>query len=174
MYKQGVKVDDIEQMTQLTLENLLMEKFRELQLAREAGDPDYFDAISQSIEILLKASPNAYNDFMTIKAEMDQELEQEYINIQNDASKAQDEIYRQHILDSRTAEADWIYRITYEESLIEVFQKNGLIGLFSSEAPHIEPIVEPQTQPEEQEEQEESSKKKKLKIGKPKLIRQQE
>jgi len=173
MNRKGVKVEGIEEVSQMTLENLLMEKFRELQLAREAGEAEYFDALSQSIEVLLKASPKAYNDLMAIKNEMQKELEEEYINISNDASRAPDEIYRQNILERRVGEADWLFRITYEESLIEVMQKNHIISMISSELPEVI-----QTEPEEDQEQEEISieapkSKKRLRIGKPKLMKQQ-
>jgi hypothetical protein len=175
--KKSVKPEDIGEVSQVTLENLLMEKFRELQLAREAGEPEYFDALSQSIEILLKAHPKAYNDLMTVKEEMQKELEEEYMNIQNDASRAQDEIYRQHMLETRVGEADWLFRITYEESLIEVMQKNNIIGMMSSELPEIIPEIEQFEEeiPEESEEMtiEAPKPRRKLKIGKPRLMKQQ-
>jgi len=174
MKKDGVRVEGIEEVTQLSLENLLLEKFRNLQLAREAGDAQYFDSLSQSIEVLLKANPIAYKDLMAIKEEMQQELEQEYINITNDANKAPDEIYRQHILESRVEEADWLYRITYEETLIEIFQKNNIIGMVSSEIPEAVSIEEEPEEPEEELDIKPPSSKKRLKIGKPKLMRQQE
>jgi len=168
---------EVEAIDKMTLENLLMEKFRVLQLAREEGQPDLFDSVSQSIEILLKASPYAYDELMKIKEEMSQELEKEYINIQNDANKAQDEIYRQHILESRVDEADWIFRITYEETLIEVFQKYRIIGFMTTETPKV--VEEAEYEPEEENDEEEMTieepkKKKKLKVRKPKLMRQKE
>jgi len=174
MNNKGVRTEGIEEISKMTLENLLMEKFRELQLAREAGEPAYFDALSQSIEILLKASPNAYTDLMSIKEEMQKELEQEYTNIQNAASQAQDEIYRKSILETRIEEADWLFRITYEEFLIEIFQKNQLIGIASSEVPRdLLPNEEPQEIVEQEELDTEPKGKKRLRIGKPKLMKQQ-
>jgi len=172
-----MKGEAIEDVSQLTLENLLMEKFRELQRAREAGDAEFFDNFSTSLEILLKASPKAYNDLMAIKEEMQQELEEEYMNIQQDASQAQDEIYRQHMLESRMQEADWLYRITYEEVLIEIMQKNRIIGtIMPKEIPEPlpeEPIQEYEPVPQQQEPKQQLQINPPVKKNKPKLMRQQ-
>jgi len=188
MNRKGMIAEGVEDITRLTLENLLMEKFRVLQLCREEGDADVFDSVSQSIEILLKASPYAYADLMKIKQEMQKELEEEYKNIESDANKTQDEIYRKHLIDSRVEEAEWIYRITYEEVLVEIFQKNQLIASLIYDEPTdvqdvdvIQEYEEEQPQ-EEQEPQEELTidapekrkNKKRIKVRRPKLMRQQD
>jgi len=172
MVKKGMKAEGIEEIAQITLENLLMEKFRELQLARETGDAGYFDTVSQSIEVLMKACPVAYNDLMVEKSEMVEELQKEYAEIEKYASTAPDEIYKQHILETRVSEADWLFRITYEELLVEVMQKNQIIGVISPGVPEImSEEEEPQEFVAEEEDEIKIEKPQKMKVKKPKLLK---
>ena len=51
-----------------TLEDRLAHKFDDLQVAREDHQDGLFDEISKSIEVLMKAVPQAFEDLMRNKA----------------------------------------------------------------------------------------------------------
>jgi len=165
----------------ITLEDRLLDKFDDLQIAREDGQQGLFDEIVKSIEVLFKGLPPAYNDLMEAKQLLNKELSEEYKKLQQEAMNAKDDIDRQVLLNQKSIKLQWEYRDTYEEIIMEVLQGYILIRFESnltSEAynKYEEPeVVEEQPQqPQQQEEQpvpmepipEETTEKK------PKLLKQ--
>lgn len=114
------------------LEDRLAQKFDDLQVSREDRQPELFDEVAKSIEVLLRAVPDAYNDLMEEKETLNNDLYEEVNKIEQEAANAQDEIYRQAILQNKGFTAQWDYREVYEEIIIGVMQKHGLIPMMRS------------------------------------------
>lgn len=161
-------VDDKET---VTLEETIFEKFNILQMAREEGDGEIFDSMSKSIEVLMMAVPDAKEELLSIKDEMENELGKEYQKIQYRAQRAQDDISKQYILDNKVAEADWTFRVTYEEIIMEVLMKYNLVPF--KYPPTSEGEIELPEEEAEPEPEPEPEKKKKLRVKKPKLLRKE-
>ena len=147
-----------EQIFGRTLEDRLANKFDDLQIAREDHQPDLFDEIAKSIEVLLKALPDAFNELMYEKSELDKDLEEETKFIGRQASMAVDDIDRQAIYQSRGFKAMWEYREVYEEVIMEVLQKYHLIPVrkpqqSSIERPEFSPLPLSQQMPPMQQTQ---------------------
>jgi len=107
----------------------LADKFDNLQQAREARQEELFDEISRSIEILLKGVPQAHDDLIHQKEELDEDLKDVFKNIQVEASGARDDINRNAIINASAYKAKWDYREVYEEIIIETLQKYKLLLL---------------------------------------------
>ena len=58
---------EYEELRGRSIEEKLSEKFDFLQLSREERHPVLFDELVRSIEVLFKAVPNAYNDYIKEK-----------------------------------------------------------------------------------------------------------
>ena len=110
-----------------TLEDILLEKFEMLQLTRENRNDAVFDEISKSIEILLRAVPDAYEQLMHERQEMDVELDDELQNVERRASQAQDRIDADAILNKESYAVLWEYREVYEEVIIDIMQQHNLM-----------------------------------------------
>jgi len=165
------------------LEDRLAQKFDDLQIAREEGAAGLFDEIAKSIEVLLRAVPTAYNELQQQKQELDQEIEQVLYQIQLDARSAQDKIYRDAIINRKTDQAEWEYREVYEEIIIDILQKHGLISILRNsrsqlsnmeqqqhqtkmQAPQQEEQEEPEPEPEQEQQNKPHLISKKAKKGK--------
>jgi len=110
-----------------TLEDILLEKFEMLQLTRENRNDAVFDEISKSIEILLRAVPDAYGQLMQERREMDLELETELRNVEQKAIRAPDKIASDAILNKESYAVLWEYREVYEEVIIDIMQQHNLM-----------------------------------------------
>jgi len=156
------------------LEDRLAQKFDDLQIAREEGAAGLFDEIAKSIEVLLRAVPTAYNELQQQKQELDQEIEQVFYQIQLDARSAQDKIYRDAIINRKTDQAEWEYREVYEEIIIDILQKHGLISILRNSRSQLSNMEEQQHQPKmqalQQEEEEEEPEPEPEQQKKPHLI----
>lgn len=160
-----------------TLEGRLARKFDDLQMAREMRNPTAFDELGRSIEVLFKAVPRLYDELMEEKDELDEELDTVFADIQQRAENANDVVSRDAIMNNQSYQAQWAYRETYEELLIEKLQKYGLISIKNPKYSMIESdastavVEEPEeveVEPEEEEEEEKPKPKPKSK-KKPKL-----
>lgn len=137
-----------------TLESRLAEKFDDLQLAREQraveGMGSMFDELIKSIEVLMKGKPDAYQELLLYK----QELERTYIEERNtvyvEAANYRDEVSQHIFLDRKINEARWEFRELYEEIIMDIMQKYQLIDM---KHPSQIAIVPSQTQPEQQYQQ---------------------
>jgi len=133
-----------------SIEEKLSEKFDFLQLSREERHSELFDELVRSIEVLFKAVPSAYNDFITQREVMDKELEKELISIEKRAMLAQDKISEDAVRSDKSYDARWEYREVLEEIIIEIMQKHGLVILQQKTFGEVEPIVEVETLEEEE------------------------
>jgi len=115
------------------LEDRLQVKFDDLQIAREDRQADLFDEIAKSIEVLFRAVPQAHEDLQQEKDTLDEDFENELRDIELEASRARDDIHRNAILQNRGYSAQWEYREVYEEILIDVMQKHGLVPMLRSQ-----------------------------------------
>lgn len=157
-----------------TLEDRLSHKFDFLQECRENEDPAGFDQVARSIEVLLKGVPKAYDELMSIKEEMEEDLAEEYEDLSREASQARDEISRDIIINRRSGQADWEFRLLYEEEIMDVMQKHDLINIRSTFAAEVTPKdktekksakVQPRNpEPKQKQPQQSQSKKKKPKL----------
>jgi len=159
-----------------TLEGRLAKKFDDLQMAREYRDPNAFDEIGRSIEVLFKAIPKAYEELMEEKEDLGTELEEVFADIQERADGANDIITKETMLSNQSYQAQWAYRESYEELIIEKLQKFDLIPINNPKYASIESdgtvaVEEPEEDKEvvEVEEVEEELKPKKKPKMKPKL-----
>jgi len=144
--------------THKTLEDILLSKFETLQLTRESRNDAVFDEIAKSIEILLRAVPDAYQQLMREKDEMDSELEEELYRVKQKANHAKDQIDADSIFNKESYVVLWEYREVYEELIIDIMQQHNLmpkrnivLGGFSSQ-PEQKEIEEPEIVEEPQEE----------------------
>jgi len=155
-----------------SIEEKLSEKFDFLQLSREERHEGLFDELVRSIEVLFKAVPSAYNDFIVNKTELDKELQSELYNIEKEVSNAQDKISEQTIRSNKTNDAEWQYREVMEEIIMEIMQKHGLVILQQKTFGEVEPVVEVESLEEEEipEEEEISEPPEKVR-KKPHLLR---
>ena len=112
-----------------TLEDRLADKFDRLQQAREDKQEDLFDEISRSIEVLLKGVPQAHDDLVHQREELDKDLKDVFKNIEVEANSARDDINRRAIMTASMFKAKWEYREVYEEIIIETLQKYKLLLL---------------------------------------------
>jgi len=112
-----------------SLEDRLARKFDELQLARETRNHIAFDEIAKSIEVLLKSIPTAHKDLTKQKDELEEDLDSIIQEIENKANNALDQISQEAILNNEGFSAEWDYRETYEEVIMEVLQKYDLIPI---------------------------------------------
>lgn len=113
----------------ITLEDRLTRKFDDMQRAREGRQDSLFDELNRSIEVLLKAVPEAFEELMYEKQRLNNELEKEKQDIIYKANSARDEISRDVIFQSGVNKANWEYREVYEEVIIEILQKYDLIPM---------------------------------------------
>ena len=134
-----------EKNTKHLLEDRLAQKFDDLQLAREERIPGLFDEITRSIEVLLRAVPQAYQDLQFERHSLDAELNDAEYQIQMEASRAQDSIHRQVIIESKSNAVEWEYREALEETIIDVLQKHGLVSMTRTVRSQLE-MPQPQTQ----------------------------
>ena len=123
-----------------TLENRLAYKFDLLQRAREEQDGNMFDSFAQSIEVLLRARKDVYDDLMIIKSRMVENLKQSYAYIDQQARNAPNVITGEAIVKQYTEEVDWQFREDYEEVLIDIMAKYDLIPNAIKEPAMIQPI----------------------------------
>lgn len=137
-----------------TLEDRLADKFDALQSARETREPYLFDEIARSIEILLKAIPDAYIQLTAEKNELNTDLSEEMAHIEQKAESAGDQIWRDATLSNESFVAQWEYREAYEEIIIELMQRWKLVPIRLQVYGGVEPIqtVEETPQPEPQPE----------------------
>jgi len=134
-----------------TIEEQIANKFSDLQIAREDKNALYFDEFGKSIEILLKANQRAYQEFNAEKEQMVSDLEQQYQEIKIRMNNAPDSISRQVIGNQGYQEADWIFRETYEELIMDILIKYDLVPSAQLVGLHAEPLKEkPQHQSTEQ------------------------
>lgn len=159
-----------------TLEDRLSHKFDFLQECRENEDPAGFDQVARSIEVLLKGVPKAYDELMSIKEEMEDDLAEEYEDISREASQARDDISRDIIANRRSGQADWEFRLLYEEEIMDVMQKHDLINIRSTFAAEVTPKAKSERKPAkiqprnpEPENEKQPENKKQPKKKKPKL-----
>jgi len=149
-----------------TLEELLANKFHDLQLAREDKNALYFDEFSRSIEILLRANHRAFQEFNAEKTEMDEDLRQEYLKIQNEMNSTSDSITRQVVGSQKLNEVDWEYRKAYEELVMDTLIKYDLIPsaqlVAQTEEVYQENPTQPKAQPQPKPIQQEPKKKPRL------------
>jgi len=144
-----------ERMRGRSIEEKLSEKFDFLQLSREERRDDLFDELVRSIEVLFKAVPDAYNDFIKERSEIEKELSEELNKIEKAASVAHDKINEESIRSEGMYEAMWEYREVLEEIIMELMQKHGLVILQQKTYGEVEPVVEvesveePESVPEE-------------------------
>lgn len=136
-----------------TLEERLADKFDYLQVAREEksidGSDIAFDEIAKSIEILMKAMPEAYQYLMDQKKVLDDNFIEERDDIVREANAARDGISREVIFGRRMEVAKWDYREIYEEILMDVMQAFQLVDM---KRPSSVSII-PSSRPEEPEPQ---------------------
>lgn len=138
-----------------TIEERLASKFDDLQVAREDRNALYFDEFGRSIEILLKANQRAYQEFNAEKEEMSEDLNRKYQEIQRTMNNAPDSITRQTIGNMGFQEADWLFRETYEELIMDILIKYDLVPsaqLVKTHATVLKEKPRDQTGPEEQKE----------------------
>jgi len=155
-----VKPEEEKPIISRTLEDRLADKFDALQAAREERNHVLFDEIARSIEILLKAIPDAYNQLMVEKAELDKDLVEQLAYIEQQATAAPNQIYRDAILNNESFVAQWDYRETYEEIVIELLQRAKLVPIRQQVYGEIQPIEESPAEIPEQPEQQEQPKPK--------------
>ena len=136
-----------ERNTKHLLEDRLAQKFDDLQLAREERVPHLFDEIGRSIEVLLRAVPQAYQELAFERQQLDAELEEAIYEIYRQASQAPDPIYRDAIVNNKSSAAEWEYREAYEEIIIDVLQKHGLVTMMRTARSQLESTPQPQQQP---------------------------
>ena len=131
-----------------TLEERLADKFDYLQIAREEksidGSDVAFDEIAKSMEILLKGLPEAHEQLMLRKKELDDAFIEERDNIVADANNARDDIQRDFIYSRRLESAKWDYREIYEEMIMDIMQEYQLVDM---KRPTSVSVVPSQTQP---------------------------
>ena len=140
-----------ERNTKHLLEDRLAQKFDDLQLAREERVPHLFDEIGRSIEVLLRAVPQAYQELAFERQQLDAELEEAIYEIYRQASQAPDPIYRDAIVNNKSSAAEWEYREAYEEIIIDVLQKHGLVTMMRTARSQLEtPFTQMQYQPEQE------------------------
>lgn len=156
-----------------TLEGRFARKFDDLQMAREMRNPTAFDELGRSIEILFKAIPRLYTELIEEKEKLDAELETVFEEIQERAESANDVVSREAILNNRSYQAQWAYRESYEELLIDLLQKYGLISIKNPKYSSIESdastaVTEEPEEIESIEKEEEKPKKKPKKKSKKK------
>jgi len=111
------------------LEDRLQVKFDDLQISREDRQAELFDEVAKSIEVLFRGVPKAHEDLIAEKQSLDEDFENELRDIELEASRARDDIHRNAILQSRGYSAQWEYREVYEEIIMDVMQKHGLIPM---------------------------------------------
>lgn len=128
-----------------SIEEKLSEKFDFLQLSREERQPDLFDELVRSIEVLFKAVPDAYNDFIKQKETMDNELEEELVSVEQEALRSNDKISEDTLRSDKSYVARWEYREVLEEIIMELMQKHGLVIIQQKIYGEIEPVVEVET-----------------------------
>lgn len=112
-----------------TLEDRLAKKFDELQVARERKESSIIDEYTRSIEVLLRAVPDAFEELMREKERLNRMLNEESHSVMMEAQASRDEISREYIVQTRMEKAMWDYRELYEEVIIEVLLKYGLIAI---------------------------------------------
>jgi len=154
-----------EQYLPKSLEDRLARKFDELQISRENHMPELFDELAKSLEVLMKAVPDAYEELMTEKQKLDKELEKEEQDTMLQAQMSRDEISKEFIISKRMTDAMWEYREIYEEIIIEILQKYDLISIrkFSSSMMSdydSEVQMQPYEQPQQQQYQNPPTQKK--------------
>lgn len=131
-----------------TLEDRLADKFDALQMAREQKNSFLFDETTRSIETLLIAVPGAYNQLMGEKKSLDEDKTKINNDIEHRAINAEDKIKEQYIRNVEGYQAEWEYRETYEEVLMEIMAVWSLITIESKEYEELLPsIVEEQPAP---------------------------
>ena len=135
-----------EKNTKHTLEERLAQKFDDLQLAREERVPHLFDELERSIEVLLRAVPQAYEDLILERQQLDAELNEAMYQIGMEARQAQDSIHRNAIIDSKSGAVEWEYREALEESIVDILQKHGLITMMRPSRAQLESVQPPQPQ----------------------------
>jgi len=137
-----------------TLEDRLADKFDLLQMSREQRNNIAFDEVARSIEVLLKAIPDAYNLLMIEKNELDKDLDEKLDDIERRADSAGSKIQADAIRSNESFMVQWDYREVYEEVIIELLQQFKLIpirnpiygSIESVQEEPIEPIQEPPVQ----------------------------
>jgi len=109
------------------LEDRLADKFDLLQMAREQRNHIVFDEIGRSIEVLLRAIPQAYNSLMEQKEVLDGSLNEQLAEIEERAENAPNKIAADSIRSNEAFQAQWDYREVYEEILIDLMQTFKLV-----------------------------------------------
>jgi len=138
------------------LEERLAEKFDYLQIAREEksieGSDVAFDEIAKSIEVLLKAIPEAYQYLIDQKKVLDENFVEERDDIIREANSAKDDISRDFIFTRRMEVAKWDYREIYEEIIMDVMQVFQLVDMKRPSSVSV--VASQPTEPEPQVQQE--------------------
>ena len=106
-----------------------IQKFDILQLSREENNGKIFDEVARSIEVLLMLVPNAHDEFLRIKKELDDELDKELNEIEYKASKARDKIDEAKIRNNESEALRWDYREVLEEEIMQILFKYNLISI---------------------------------------------
>lgn len=118
-------------LTQKTMEQRIMEKFDELQIAREhkreQGADVAFDELSQSIETLFFYEPKIYDELMKKKKVINDGLLKEKELLQKKVDIADDDIARQLIWTQGYLDMSWEYRELLEELYMRIIIDGGLV-----------------------------------------------
>ena len=151
-----------------SLEDRLAEKFDALQISRENKQAFLFDEICKSIEVLLIAVPGAYNQLMSEKKKLNHDKEKIDADIEYRAVNAEDKIKQNYIRSTEGFQAEWEYRETYEEILMEIMTVWSLITIESVDYAELIPDIPEPPEPIQQPKPvtEEPRKKPKLSINK--------
>jgi len=106
-----------------------LQKFDLLQLAREEGNGKVFDEVARSIEVLLMLVPNAHDEFLLFKKELDEELNKGLNKIGYEASYAKDRIDEAKIRNDNSEALKWEYREVLEEETMHILFKYNLVSM---------------------------------------------
>ena len=143
---------EFEKLKGKSIEEKISDKFDYLQLSREERQPDLFDELSRSIEVLLKSKPKAYSEFIEAKQQMDVELANELYRIEEKATNAQDKINEDTIRSDESSIAWWEYREVLEEIIMELMQKYDLLIFQNKKSRVVSPVSNFDNYKEEPEE----------------------
>lgn len=130
-----------------TLEDRLAFKFDEMQMSREQRNHLLFDEIARSIEILLRAVPNVYTQYIAEKTELDKDKALLDMEIEDRVRNAPDKITAGYIQNVEGYQNEWEYRETLEEYIMELLSMWKLVVTRQEDYARIEPA--PQETPTE-------------------------
>ena len=112
-----------------TVEEVMWEKINAMQDAREFGDGEQFDEITNSLEKLFRAFPKALNELIEAQEQLEQVLYQEKLRVIAEANQAPDVITREKFIGDESLSLEWEYRNLYEEAILDIMQKHDLIPM---------------------------------------------